>query len=45
MDFPAKETSGFPGRRLEPYRAGMTTTICGEFIELPFYIVPEKLLL
>jgi len=45
MGFPAKETSGFPGRRLEPNRAGITTTTFDELIEVPFYILPEKLLL
>jgi hypothetical protein len=45
MGFPAKETKGFPGRRLEPNRAGITTTTFDELIELPSYIVPEKLLL
>src|SRR5216684_7434469 len=26
MGFPASNTSGFPGKRVEPYLAGMTTT-------------------
>jgi hypothetical protein len=45
MGFPASETSGFPGRRLEPYRAGITTTTFGELMMCLSYIVPEQLLL
>jgi len=29
MDFPDKDTSGFPGSRVDANRAGITTTIWG----------------
>jgi hypothetical protein len=32
MGFPANETSGFPGRRLDPYRAGITISTFAELM-------------
>jgi hypothetical protein len=32
MGFPASNTSGFPGKRVEPYLAGMTITTLAKLI-------------
>src|SRR5579885_2506469 len=37
MGFPASETSGLPGNRLDPYRAGITITTLAELIKRPFH--------
>jgi hypothetical protein len=45
IGLPPNETSGLPGSRVEPYRAGITTTTVGELMIGLSYIVPEQLLL
>jgi hypothetical protein len=32
MGFPPRDTNAFPGKRVDPYRDGITTTTCGSLI-------------
>jgi len=41
MGFPASDTSGLPGNRVEPYLAGMTTTTLVKLISFSFPTRPE----